>query len=576
MMPTNKTIADFPNLVAEWHPTKNAPLEPEEITSGVNKKLWWQCPLEKDHVWQASVANRVRGAGCPFCSGRKVSKQNNLEVMFPAVAAQWHPEKNGLLQPSDVTYGSGKRVWWQCVKHLDHQWSARVCSRTAREPSNKSGGCPFCDGKLISYERSLESIFPKLSEQWDADRNGSLSASAVTPGSGKKVWWLCQKGHSWKATVSDRSQGHGCPQCSNQSSSPEIRLFAELKYIFDEVEYRHRLGGWEIDILLPKLNIGIEYDGAYYHKNHQQRDQRKKGELGHKLNCLLRVRCSPLPLEDDNDISVKTDEITKVELDLIASRIEPYCEMQQRRKIKAYLSKSSFQNEGLYQEYRSNLPAPVFEGSLAYRWPTLAEEWHLKKNGALRPHHFSPGSNYKAWWICVEGCEYEQTIQSRTSRGSGCPFCKGKKVGHGNSLKNVNFKLAAEWHPNLNGSLGPENVTAGSKKRVWWLCAKGHKWQQTVNGRQGGQRGCPYCTGHRFCEENSLSAKFPEIAKEWHPTKNGDLRPQEVTAGNKKHKVWWVCHEGHEWMATIGNRTGRGSGCPKCFDLYKRGRRNRT
>ena len=36
------------------------------------------------------------------------------------------------------------------------------------------------------------------------------------PNSGKKVWWKCDKGHEWQATMSSRNQGHGCPYCSGQ------------------------------------------------------------------------------------------------------------------------------------------------------------------------------------------------------------------------------------------------------------------------------------------------------------------------------------------------------------------------
>ena len=63
-------------------------------------------------------------------------------------------------------------------------------------------------------------------------------------------------------------------------------------------------------------------------------------------------------------------------------------------------------------------------------------------------------------------------------------------------------------------------------------------------------------------KEKSLAYRFPELAKEWHPTKNGDLRLDDIAAGSNK-KVWWKCIKSHEWQATPNNRT-RGSGCPYC------------
>lgn len=62
---------------------------------------------------------------------------------------------------------------------------------------------------------------------------------------------------------------------------------------------------------------------------------------------------------------------------------------------------------------------------------------------------------------------------------------------------------------------------------------------------------------------SSLAVTHPTIAAEWHPTRNGDLTPEDVTFGSTR-KVWWVGRCGHEWPATIGNRVGRRSGCPFC------------
>lgn len=61
----------------------------------------------------------------------------------------------------------------------------------------------------------------------------------------------------------------------------------------------------------------------------------------------------------------------------------------------------------------------------------------------------------------------------------------------------------------------------------------------------------------------SLMEYYPELAKQWHPTKNGDLQPIDITKASNK-KVWWICDKGHEWQATINNRSMRGTGCPYC------------
>ena len=132
-----------------------------------------------------------------------------------------------------------------------------------------------------------------------------------------------------------------------------------------------------------------------------------------------------------------------------------------------------------------------------------------------------------------------------------------------NDLATVNPQLASEWHPTKNGDLLPSQVTAGSDKKVWWLCTKGHEWPAKVSQRHAGS-GCPYCSGLKaFPGFNDLATINPELAAEWHPTKNGDLLPSQVTAGSGK-KVWWLGKCGHEWRAEIVNRS-RGKGCRICY-----------
>lgn len=67
----------------------------------------------------------------------------------------------------------------------------------------------------------------------------------------------------------------------------------------------------------------------------------------------------------------------------------------------------------------------------------------------------------------------------------------------------------------------------------------------------------------RRLEKNlNLFEAAPILVKEWHPTANNNLTPRNVKISNPK-KVWWICNQGHEWLATIKTRI-KGSGCPLC------------
>ena len=124
--------------------------------------------------------------------------------------------------------------------------------------------------------------------------------------------------------------------------------------------------------------------------------------------------------------------------------------------------------------------------------------------------------------------------------------------------------LVKEFSSTRNGDLQPDDFTYGSGKKVWWVCSKGHEWDAIIGSRTTGGQGCPYCSGKRPSKDNNLKVKYPKIAKEFHPSKNGDLKPDDFTYGSGK-KVWWVCSKGHEWDARIVSRTTGGQGCPYCL-----------
>jgi hypothetical protein len=138
-----------------------------------------------------------------------------------------------------------------------------------------------------------------------------------------------------------------------------------------------------------------------------------------------------------------------------------------------------------------------------------------------------------------------------------------QRVCKDNCLATKFPEIATEWHPTKNDDLTPYDVTAGSHKKVWWQDKKGHEWETDIKSRTSFlKRGCPYCTNRKACKDNCLATKFPEIAAEWHYTKN-DTTPKNVLPGCGK-KYWFQCKKGHEWKATINSRTSCKCGCPIC------------
>lgn len=206
------------------------------------------------------------------------------------------------------------------------------------------------------------------------------------------------------------------------------------------------------------------------------------------------------------------------------------------------------------------------------RFPDIAAQWHPTKNGLLRPEKFAPGSHQKVWWICLKGHEWQASITSRTSGGTGCPVCSGRKVLLGvNDFASAYPELATQWHPTKNHDLTPEQVAVNSNRMVWWKCSLGHAWRAPVSRRVQFSTGCPYCAGRKVLPGfNDLATLEPAIAAQWDTEHNGALRPDQVTVGSGK-RVWWKCNEGHVWKAKVYSRTGKmGSGCPVCAGVAKR------
>jgi hypothetical protein len=124
-----------PELVKEWHPTKNAPLKPQAITPGSGKKVWWIC--SEGHEWQAVVYSRSRGSGCPYCNNWNSVDDNGVTVANSGFKMEWHPTANLNLNPAKWSTRDLDRVWWICRK--GHEWQATFKARV------KGKGCPTCD-----------------------------------------------------------------------------------------------------------------------------------------------------------------------------------------------------------------------------------------------------------------------------------------------------------------------------------------------------------------------------------------------------------------------------------------------
>ena len=206
-------VKQFPLLTAEWDIEKNAPLTPQDVTTGSHKLIWWHC--QNGHSYRSAVKTRVQGSGCPYCAGKNVlPEENSLAAEYPSIEKEWDAAKNVPLLPTQVISGTRRKVWWTCPS--GHSWQAMVYTRS------EGAGCPYCTGrKALPEQNCLAKQFPMLAVEWDSEKNAPLTPKDITPGSHKLIWWRCQNGHSYRSAVKTRVQrGDGCPYCANRKVLP--------------------------------------------------------------------------------------------------------------------------------------------------------------------------------------------------------------------------------------------------------------------------------------------------------------------------------------------------------------------
>lgn len=349
----------------------------------------------------------------------------------------------------------------------------------------------------MDVSKSLGLRFPNIASEWNYAKNANLSPLDLPPSSTKRVWWVCENGHEYRAVISYKvSRGKNCGKCKEVNDKE----------------------------IVPKSN-----------------------------------------------------------------------------------------------KYLKSL--------LAAKYPGLSREWHPTKNLNLTPTNTLYSFSEKVWWKCSKGHPYQATIAYRISNGNTCPKCKSPeswllnypeltklyneaknstdfldiKIRDSENMYSWKCKNHHEWqatawamykrenkckacevgvisaYPQLlkefyqekNVDINPDFIPINYKEKIYWKGYCGHEWQARISERilykgKNIVKGCPYCLGYRVLPGfNDLETLNPTIAAEWHPIKNGDLKPSEVSYGSSK-KVWWLCKHGHEWQARTCDRTKENSRCSAC------------
>lgn len=370
---------------------------------------------------------------------------------------------------------------------------------------------------------------PWLLQEWDFDTNNSLGVFPEKLGSQSNTYayWKCKYGHKWKAKINNRYNGRGCPECRKglKTSFPEQAVYFYVKQKYPDAINSYKeifTNGMELDVFIPSERIGIEYDGQAWHKDESlEKEKRKYSICRQNEITLIRLKENIAYYRNDLDVA---DQIILV-----------------RRPFTG---------------------KPISYAALDYAIRELLCFLLDVDPSDIWPRFFGTPEDSERWKETVYGPKVKTDVNSQRDRD--LIFQNYLVTKENKSLANQYPEVAALWHPTKNGELTPAMFSPHANTRVWWIGKCGHEWDSPIAVMSRGG-GCPFCHGLRVLKGfNDLETVYPEIAAQWHPTKNGENTPDMYTFGSG-HKAYWLCPIcKQDWQAAINNRTTNHRGCPYC------------
>ena len=422
----------------------------------------------------------------------------------------------------------------------------------------------------VKNGHSISEIDPQLLSEWDYDKN-TVPPDQISYGSGRKVHWICSKCFSeFEASPNKRHHGRGCPYCAGQKIKRGYNDLATMSPLLaKEWDYEKnnktpeevtaKGGGpafWKCSVCgyeWGPVNISDRYRGTgcpqckkYYHTSLAEQiayyyikkdfsdavNNYKPEWLGKFSEIDIYIPSLRLAIEYDGEYwhKNKSDQdqkkgilIKKHGIDLIRIREGELPTINDGSHILA-ASPASAVSEEQDRTIRNlfNLINKMFKLNLAPDIDTIRDY-----------------------------SEIVSTIQSNRRE---------------KSLAYLHPELLKDWDYARNGSMQPEQITAGSDLPIHWKCHKcGYLWTAPAYDRHKGH-GCAYCAGRALMQgKNDLLSQFPEIAKEWDYKQNGQITPENIAVSDNR-SMHWICSKcGYSWSARVADRTGKHqSGCPHC------------
>lgn len=482
---------------------------------------------------------------------------------------EWNWDKNTELglNPNSLTFGSNKKAWWKCGKN--HDWLAPVYRKVERN------SCPFCSNRrILSGYNDLATLFPHLLEEWDYKKNKGINPSSLSINSVIKVNWKCKVcGNEWITSIRDRAKGTNCPKCASiEKGQKKHKFHLNHNGVLDDEEL---LKEWDYNKNKKLPNEYTTYSNESVWWKCSSCGYEWKSKIGNrtKLNrgCPC---CANLKIVTEiNDLATTNPELLKEWHPSRNTGISPYKVPAGSRKKVWWLCPNGHEYQASLLHRKHGTNCPICNSG---RQTSFAEQcvfYYVKK---LYPDAMN---RYKAPWlkrmeldIFISSINY--AIEYDGAAWHRIENLKREqekyKLCHENNIKLI--RLRENFAP-LGSDIA--DYQFGDKKDLYktknleivldqllsFLNFAGFHHSIDINIERDKTE-----IRESFLKseiKNSFETLYPLIAKEWHPTKNGILKPN-MFKPHSDVKVWWICPVcKNEYQATIGSRSS-GTGCPIC------------
>ena len=496
---TKRYLSENKELMKEWDWEANTGLDPSTLTFGSNKKVWWICHL-CGHKWQTTIYHRAQnGRSCPICHHGRWIKVQR------SLTSQIDPNIAQDWHPTK----NGKLLPEMFTKGSRFQawWKCHICGKEIKRSIKNYRGCVDCHREDRLSEKCIAKRFPELIKSWHPTKNGKLTPYDVFC-SDKKFWWKCDKcGYEWKARVDNRAHNRGCPCCANK-----VLIVGKNDLQTTHPEIAREWHPTKNGKLTPKEVSFGNHKKVWWLCPH-----------GHEYLATINHRTGKNSTSCPVCYSGRQTSFAEQAFYYYIKKLYPDA-------INRYKA-----------DFLGKMELDVFIPSIRIAIEYDGEAWH-KNNKAHQEQ--------KKYQKCKKNDIYlirlKEKDNSAINNADACYIFPDLYLEK--NLERIIPKILSKIDYSINRLLRSENIIPLIK--IYDVDIKRDK-QKILK---------EYSTEYK---KGSFGELYPEIAKEWHPTKNEGLTPY-MFKPMSDHKVWWLCPVcGHEYETTIGHRTV-GHGCRKC------------